>query len=120
MTQNPEIGRQIATGDIVTNYHDLGSGGAVAAAARPGPGVSAFANWRLVMGPLAEHTRVLAPDLAGFATEIPAGLAFSREVWLRQIVDFLTSASTAPGRRHSFGGRWRSPWRSTTPSASTS
>ena len=52
--------------------------------------MSAFANWRLVMGPLAEHTRVLAPDLAGFGySEIPAGLAFSREVWLRQIVDFL-------------------------------
>jgi len=90
MTQNPEIGRQIATGDIVTNYHDLGSGAPLLLLHGSGPGVSAFANWRLVMGPLAEHTRVLAPDLAGFGySEIPAGLAFSREVWLRQIVDFL-------------------------------
>ncbi|NNG20883.1 alpha/beta fold hydrolase [Naumannella sp. ID2617S] len=88
--ENPEIGSYVQTGDIRTNHHDLGSGAPLLLLHGSGPGVSAYANWRLVMQPLAEHARVLAPDLAGFGyTEIPDGLEFSRDVWLQQIVDFL-------------------------------
>ncbi|HOA51584.1 MAG TPA: alpha/beta fold hydrolase, partial [Thermogutta sp.] len=75
-SDNPEIGRHLATGDIVTNYHDLGSGAPLLLLHGSGPGVSAYANWRRVLPALAEHARVLAPDLAGFGySEIPAGLA---------------------------------------------
>lgn len=86
---NPEIGRSVDTGPFTTNYHDVGEG-------RPlllhgsGPGVSAMANWRLPIQHLAPHARILAPDLAGFGyTRVPAGTTYTREVWLRQIVDFL-------------------------------
>nr|NLI50020.1 alpha/beta fold hydrolase [Propionibacterium sp.] len=87
---NPEVGRYVRTGDLNTNYHDVGSGAPLLLIHGSGPGVSAFANWRLVMPLLAERVRVLAPDMAGFGyTEIPDGQEFSREVWLRQLVDFL-------------------------------
>ncbi len=90
MTQSPEIGLSVATGDITTNYHDLGDGPPLLLLHGSGPGVSAFANWRLVMPGLAERCRVLALDLAGFGyTEIPDGLEFDRPLWLRQILDFL-------------------------------
>ena len=90
MSTNPEIGRLAQTGAHITNYHDLGEGAPLLLLHGSGPGVSAFANWRLVMGPLAERVRVLAPDFAGFGyTESPAGQEFDQAVWLAQLVDFL-------------------------------
>lgn len=87
---NPEVGRYVRTGDLNTNYHDVGDGAPLLLIHGSGPGVSAFANWRLVMPLLAEQVRVLAPDMAGFGyTEIPDGQEFSREIWLKQLVDFL-------------------------------
>lgn len=87
---NPEIGRYVTTGAIRTNYHDLGDGAPLLLIHGSGPGVSAYANWRLVMPALAEHARVLAPDMAGFGySETPDDVEFTREVWLRQLVDFL-------------------------------
>lgn len=108
-TTNPEIGRYIRTGDLNTNYHDVGDGdGAPLLLIHgSGPGVSAFANWRLVMPLLAERVRVLAPDMAGFGyTEIPDGQPFSREVWLTQLVDFLDAVGVEKVSvvGNSFGG----------------
>lgn len=88
--QNPEIGQSVTTGDIQTNYHDLGEGAPLLLCHGSGPGVSAYANWRLVMGPMSEHVRVLAPDFAGFGyTEVPDDQEFNREAWLGQLVAFL-------------------------------
>ncbi len=108
--QNPEIGRSIETGGgIVTNYHDVGEGPGepVLLLHGSGPGVSAFANWRLTMGVLSTRYRVLAPDLVGFGfTQAPAGTDYTREVWLDQIVGFLDAIGVE--RVHvvgnSFGG----------------
>lgn len=87
---NPEIARSVRTGEVTTNYHDLGEGPPVLLLHGSGPGVSAWANWRLPMPYLTEHHRVLAPDLAGFGySEIPDGWQFSTQTWLRQTVDFL-------------------------------
>ncbi len=87
---NPEIGRTIQCGAITTNYHDIGSGEPVLLLHGSGPGVSAWANWRLVFGSLGTQFRLLAPDLAGFGfTDFPEQQPFDREHWLRQIVDFL-------------------------------
>lgn len=87
---NPEIGRYVETGAINTNYHDTGTGAPLLLIHGSGPGVSAYANWRLVLPMLAEKARVLAPDMAGFGySEVPEGQEFNREVWLRQLVDFL-------------------------------
>jgi len=63
---DPEIGRSIRAAGILTNYHDLGEGFPALFIHGSGPGVSAWANWRLVLAPLAQRMRVIAPDMAGF------------------------------------------------------
>jgi pimeloyl-ACP methyl ester carboxylesterase len=64
---NPEIGVSIDAGGLVTNYHDAGSGKPVVLLHGSGPGVTAWANWRLTIPELAPHHRVLAPDITGSA-----------------------------------------------------
>jgi 2-hydroxymuconate-semialdehyde hydrolase len=62
MDSNPEIGRSIMAGAIRTNYHDRdGQSDGDSSSARPllmihgsGPGVSAWANWRLNIDTLAQ------------------------------------------------------------------
>lgn len=90
MSSNPEIGRFVETGRFRTNYHDVGSGTPILLLHGSGPGVSAFANWRLVIDRLGVSHRLLAPDFAGFGfTEVPAGTTYDQEVWLGQLVAFL-------------------------------
>lgn len=87
---NPEIGESVRAGAVTTNYHDRGEGPPVLLLHGSGPGVSAWANWRLPMPYLTEHHRVIAPDLAGFGySEAPEGWEYSTQTWLRQIVDLL-------------------------------
>jgi 2-hydroxymuconate-semialdehyde hydrolase len=89
-TDNPEIGQRITTGNVETNFHDRGTGRPVLLLHGSGPGVSAWANWRLVIEGLAPQMRLLAPDLAGFGySAVPADYRFSREGWLAQLVGFL-------------------------------
>ena len=91
---SPELGRSIRTGAFHTNVHDLGQGGR-----RPllmihgsGPGVSAYANWRLAMPVLSKARRVIAPDMVGFGfTDRPAGIAYSMDVWVKQAIDLMDS-----------------------------
>ena len=91
---NPEVAQSVRTGEVTTNYHDLGAGPPLLLLHGSGPGVSAWANWRLPMPYLTEHHRVLAPDLAGFGySEIPDGWEFSTQTWLRQVVDLLDALS---------------------------
>ena len=63
---NPEIAKSIQTGSFATNYHDQGKGHPVLLLHGSGPGVTAWANWRLVIPVLAERVRVIAPDMVGF------------------------------------------------------
>lgn len=87
---DPEIGRSIRTGDLVTNCHDVGTGPPLLMLHGSGPGVSAWANWRSTIPQLSPRFRVLAPDLAGFGyTRVPVDMEYGRGVWLRQIVDLL-------------------------------
>ena len=54
-----------------------------------GPGVSAFANWRLTMPALAEHFDVIAPDIVGFGfTDRPEGFDYSLESWRAHLLGF--------------------------------
>ena len=92
-TGNPEVGQSIVAGGIRTNYHDLNS----AAAGVPlllihgsGPGVSAFANWRLVMPAFAAKRRVVAPDMVGFGfTDRPANHAYTLDHWVAHAIGLL-------------------------------
>jgi 2-hydroxymuconate-semialdehyde hydrolase len=87
---SPEIGHSIVAGGIQVNYHDQGSGFPVLLIHGSGPGVSAFANWRLVMPALAKQRRVLAPDMVGFGfTERPVGYQYTMQNWVKQAIDFL-------------------------------
>jgi len=75
-------GRMIDVDGIATHYHDAGAGRAVLLLHGSGPGVSAWANWRLVLPELAERFRVIAPDQIGFNQTLPpGGIRYGREAW---------------------------------------
>jgi 2-hydroxymuconate-semialdehyde hydrolase len=87
---NPEIASSIAAAGIQTNYHDLGSGPAALFIHGSGPGVSAWANWRLALPEISKRCRVIAPDMVGFGfSERPAGIAYTMDTWVRQAVGLL-------------------------------
>jgi len=107
MQTNPEIGRRISANGIETNYHDLGDGQPVLLIHGSGPGVTAYANWRLTMPALATQFRVIAPDMAGFGeTERPAGYRYSMDNWVDHALGLLDALGIE--RAHvvgnSFGG----------------
>jgi 2-hydroxymuconate-semialdehyde hydrolase len=87
---NPEIAQSIVAAGIRTNYHDVGTGFPVLLIHGSGPGVTAWANWRLVMPALAKQARVIAPDMVGFGfTERPVGFAYTMDAWVRQAIGLL-------------------------------
>ena len=90
LAANPELGRRIRTGAFETNVHDLGSGRPVLFIHGSGPGVSAWANWRLAMPVIAQQRRAIAPDMVGFGyTDRPAGIAYTMDTWVQQALDLL-------------------------------
>jgi 2-hydroxymuconate-semialdehyde hydrolase len=104
---NPEIGRSIHAGGIQTNYHDIGQGEPVLLIHGSGPGVSAWANWRLNIPALAERLRVLAPDMVGFGfTERPEGIQYNMDTWIKHAIDFLDALGIEKAHivGNSFGG----------------
>ncbi|MAA73355.1 MAG: 2-hydroxy-6-oxo-2,4-heptadienoate hydrolase [Salinisphaeraceae bacterium] len=107
MSDNPEIGASVDAGGITTNYHDQGSGAPVVLIHGSGPGVTAWANWRLCIPELARKYRVLAPDILGFGyTERPDGTNYDMPTWLEHIVGFLDAMdlSEVDLVGNSFGG----------------
>src|SRR6266481_6014007 len=89
-TGNPEIGRSIAAAGIRTNYHDAGIGAPVMLLHGSGPGVSAWANWRLVLPALAQRCRVIAPDLVGFGfSDRPPDFRYTLDNWVAHAVGLL-------------------------------
>ena len=87
---NPEVANSIVAAGIRTNYHDVGRGHPVLMIHGSGPGVSAWANWRLVMPKLAENARVIAPDMVGFGySDRPPGFTYRMAAWVEQAVGLL-------------------------------
>ncbi|HZQ28534.1 MAG TPA: alpha/beta fold hydrolase [Acidimicrobiales bacterium] len=86
----PELGARVNAGGIDTNYLEAGAGAPVVLVHGSGPGVSAYANWRLTIPGLAPYVRVLAPDLVGFGfTERPAGITYDMATWVSHLLGFL-------------------------------
>ncbi|PQA87382.1 alpha/beta fold hydrolase [Hyphococcus luteus] len=89
MSDNPEIGKSVDAGGVKTNYHDLGEGRPVILIHGSGPGVTAWANWRLNLPALSESMRAIAPDMLGFGyTERPADGVYTMERWRGHLMDF--------------------------------
>ncbi|RIX76889.1 alpha/beta fold hydrolase [Acidovorax cavernicola] len=106
-TSNPEIANSVRTGAFRTNVHDLGEGEPVLFIHGSGPGVSAWANWRLVLPVLAQTRRVVAPDMAGFGfTERVPGATYTMDAWVQQAIDLLDALDIerADVVGNSFGG----------------
>ena len=107
MSANPEIANSIQTGAFKTNYHDVGEGAPVFLIHGSGPGVTAWANWRLVIPELAKQFRVIAPDMAGFGfTERVDAYQYTMENWVQHAVDLMDALGLEKVKLvgNSFGG----------------
>lgn len=103
----PEIGSVADAGGIKTNYLEAGSGPPVVLIHGSGPGVTAYANWRLVIPALAERFRVMAPDLVGFGfTDRPSDVTFGLQTWADQTLALMDSLDLQQASLvgNSFGG----------------
>jgi len=106
-TDRPEIGSTVDAGGVQTNYLEAGNGSPVVLIHGSGPGVTAYANWRLVLPALADRFHVLAPDMAGFGfSERPEKGDYGVDLWTDQVVGFMDALNL--DRAHvvgnSFGG----------------
>ncbi len=104
---DPEFGRNVEAAGLKTNFLEQGTGPPVLLIHGSGPGVTAYANWRLTIPALATRFRVIAPDMAGFGyTDRKPGVTYDLEFWLRHLAG-LMDALAIP-RAHlvgnSFGG----------------
>ena len=104
---NPELGTAVRTGTFQSNVHDQGRGAPVLLIHGSGPGVSAWANWRLVLPALARSRRAIAPDMVGFGfTDRPAGIRYDMATWVQQTLDLMDALDLerADVVGNSFGG----------------
>ena len=105
--EKPEIGATADANGIKTNYLEAGKGDPVVLIHGSGPGVTSYANWRVVLPALAENFRVLAPDMVGFGfTERPANIEYDLQTWADQVVGLMDTLElpTAHMVGNSFGG----------------
>jgi pimeloyl-ACP methyl ester carboxylesterase len=87
---DPEIGKSILAAGVKTNYLEAGEGEPVILIHGSGPGVTAYANWRLTIPQLAQKYRVLAPDIAGFGyTERKPGQVYDLDFWVRHLTEWM-------------------------------
>jgi pimeloyl-ACP methyl ester carboxylesterase len=106
-TDRPEIGTTVDAGGVKTNYLEAGEGPAVVLIHGSGPGVTAYANWRLVLPALSEQFHVLAPDMAGFGfSERPDNAEYGVDLWAEQVVGLLDTLGIQKASvvGNSFGG----------------
>ena len=105
--ENPEIGATADANGIKTNYLEAGTGDPVVLIHGSGPGVTSYANWRLVLPALAENFRVLAPDMVGFGfSERPANIEYGVQTWADQTVGLMDTLELPKAHLvgNSFGG----------------
>ena len=72
-----------------------------------GPGVTAWANWRLTIPELAKERRVIAPDMLGFGySERPQDQHYSKLRWVEHAIGVLDALDIEQADiiGNSFGG----------------
>ena len=104
---SPELGSRIDVAGVATNVHVAGDGDPVLLLHGSGPGVSAWANWRLTIPVLARRFRVIAPDIVGFGfTDRPEQVTYDLDTWTSHALGVLDTLGIE--RAHvvgnSFGG----------------
>lgn len=104
---SPELGSTIDVAGVATNVHVAGDGDPVLLLHGSGPGVSAWANWRLTIPVLARCFRVIAPDIVGFGfTDRPEQVTYDLDTWTSHALGVLDTLGIE--RAHvvgnSFGG----------------
>ena len=87
----PELGTQVDVGGLRTNVLQAGDGAPVVLVHGSGPGVTAYANWRLTIPALAQRFRVVAPDMLGFGfTERPEpAMVCDPDRWVAHLLGLL-------------------------------
>lgn len=107
-TEKPEIGRSAAANGIRTNYLEAGKGDEdVVLIHGSGPGVTSYANWRLVLPVLGEDFHVVAPDMVGFGySERPEDVDYGLDTWAKQTVGLMDTLGIQKAHLvgNSFGG----------------
>lgn len=106
-SSTPEIGKSVMARGLKTNYLERGEGKPIVLIHGSGPGVSAYANWRLVLPNISQYARVIAVDMAGFGyTELERGAVYTIEYWLAHLTAFLDALGIqrAAFLGNSFGG----------------
>ena len=110
-TPRPEIGASAIANGIRTNYLEDGSGDQTSLLIHgSGPGVTSYANWRLVIPALAENFQVIAPDMVGFGySDRPEGIEYSLDTWADQTVGLMDTLGIEKANLvgNSFGGGHR-------------
>ncbi|MFU3626552.1 alpha/beta fold hydrolase [Pseudomonas aeruginosa] len=104
---NLEIGKSILAAGVLTNYHDVGEGQPVILIHGSGPGVSAYANWRLTIPALSKFYRVIAPDMVGFGfTDRPENYNYSKDNWVNHVIGVMDALEIEKAHivGNSFGG----------------
>jgi pimeloyl-ACP methyl ester carboxylesterase len=75
---------------ISTHYLESGQGEPVLLIHGSGPGVTAQANWRLIIPKLSENFHVYAPDIVGFGyTQRPETIEYGVETWANHLIGFI-------------------------------
>lgn len=111
-TDKPEIGQSAEANGIRTNYLEAGKGPGDATESvvlihGSGPGVTAYANWRLVLPALAEDFHVVAPDMVGFGfSDRPADVQYGLDTWANQTLGLMDALNIRKAHLvgNSFGG----------------
>ncbi|WP_045520680.1 alpha/beta fold hydrolase [Neobacillus niacini] len=75
---------------INTHYHESGQGEPVLLIHGSGPGVTAWANWRLIIPKLSKNFHVFSPDIVGFGyTDRPENMEYGVETWTQHLIGFI-------------------------------
>ncbi|HEX2912107.1 MAG TPA: alpha/beta hydrolase [Chloroflexia bacterium] len=96
-TPDLEKGGYAKIGGFNTHYHLAGEGPTIVFVHGSGPGVSAWANWRLALPELQKEFTVAALDVVGFGyTERPEHFEYSARDWADHVISFIEALGVGP------------------------